>query len=243
MRKEDLVILIPFAGGSAYHFAPLEKEISKFSDVKVLEYPGRGRRFDEALLNDCAAIADDLYEVITPVLGNYRRYYIFGHSLGTQVGLLLIRKMAAAGIALPATFFVSGKGGPSKPIDRATYLLPPSEFREALKTLGGTPKEVLENDDFMQFFEPIMRADFQAAETFQYESHKKLNLPIVGLYGTADELVSDDMNLWQLETTEMIQLFEFAGNHFFLFDHVEQICAIIESVVTKSKYQGVNIAE
>ena len=39
-----------------------------------------------------------------------------------------------------------------------------SEFKEELRSLGGVPEEILEDEDLYNYFSPIMRADFEILE-------------------------------------------------------------------------------
>lgn len=234
-RNEALMFIIPFAGGSAHSMVPFAQEINKFCVVEILELPGRGKRINEPLLTNTDEIINDLWSKVIPKIGpQYKDYFIFGHSMGTILGILLIQKIVRERGIKVSHFFVSGRGGPSKEYDledRNTHLLPSKEFKEKLRELGGSPDEVLDNDDLMEFFEPIIRADFQAIATFHYKKSGKLDVPITGFFGSDEKTKLEDMQLWQLESIHPVEIVQFPGHHFFVFNCLNEIIKIMKDRV------------
>ena len=57
-------------------------------------------------------------------------------------------------------FLVSGSRIPSIPERNPIYHLPDDEFKKALGRFEGTPKEILENQELLDFFLPMLRASF-----------------------------------------------------------------------------------
>jgi external thioesterase TEII len=233
MKKEKLIILIPFAGGSSYSFKGLCDELVGV-DVLSLELPGRGKRIQENLLNNLDGIIKDLYDKSIEKIDEYEEYYIYGHSMGSLLGYLLIHKIISQGGKVPKHLFVSGRGGPSKAEkEDKTYLLPSKEFREKLKEMGGSPDEVLADEELMNFFEPILRSDFEVIETYQYEEKGLFDVPITSMFGNDEEVTHEEIQLWQQETTYSLTINEFPGNHFFIFKHWKEISDIINNVLNE----------
>lgn len=232
MKNNRLVILIPFAGGNSFSLKGLSDNL-KNVDVLALELPGRGRRIKEKLLNNLDDILVDQLHIINQKIIDYKEYYIYGHSMGSLIGYLLIHKIINSGGSVPKHFFVSGRGGPSKAKkeDKTYYLLPSKEFRENLKEMGGSPDEVLANEELMNFFEPILRSDFKVVETYKYEEKGLLDVPITSMFGSDEEITFEEVQLWQKETNYPLNIIEFPGNHFFIFNHWEEISGIINNVL------------
>jgi external thioesterase TEII len=231
MNKDAIMFIIPFAGGNAYSMRGLQEKVGHFMEVETLEFPGRGKRIKEPLLTDAWAITNDIYQKIATKLDNYKEYYVFGHSMGTLIGVMLIKQIVENGGREPKHLFVSGRGGPnSEKGRRNTYTLPSAEFRKKLKKLGGSPSEVLENEMLMDLIEPIIRADFQAIETFDYDKEEpiKLNVPITGFYGSDEETNLEDMGKWKDITNSKVDIIELEGNHFFIFNHWNKLSSIIK---------------
>jgi surfactin synthase thioesterase subunit len=220
------LLCFPFAGGSKYSYNLYARATPRSVQIIPVEYPGRGARFKETLMTDIKQIVEDCFQRIKEYTSE--RYAIYGHSMGSVVAYLLTKKIIEHELPPPVHLFVSGRGGPSF-VDAmpARSLLAKDKFIEALKVLGGSPEEVLNDDGLMNFFEPIFRADFRALETYQYEDTEPLNIPITLMSGTEEYLTKDHINAWQRETTFPIDFKLFPGNHFFIFNHAAEIMKII----------------
>jgi surfactin synthase thioesterase subunit len=86
---------------------------------------------------------------------------------------------------------------------------------------------LLDDPDAMEFFEPILRADFQAFETYCYEQSDPLDIPIWVAIGTDEEATYEKAIAWQFETKREVEVVQFPGNHFFIFEHEREIVEII----------------
>ncbi|MDQ3191153.1 MAG: alpha/beta fold hydrolase [Bacteroidota bacterium] len=230
MKEKINLYCLPFAGGSSYSYNVFTPHLSSNVNLVPVELPGRGKRSREALLNEADLMADDVFAKIKSNLVSGVPYAIFGHSMGGLLGYLLTRKILENNLPLPLHLFISGRSGPSYNDDREKYyLLPKQEFRDKLKELGGSPKEVLENDDLMDFFEPILRADFQVVETYNHQEEAPFSVPASIMIGDEDKISLEAARLWQKETSQPIKLHSFTGGHFFVFQHLTSICKIISA--------------
>lgn len=230
-KKNKILIIIPYAGGNCYSMKELKESIN-FIDVQVVELPGRGRRVGEKLLTNIDDIVEDLYDNTFPLIDNYQEFYLFGHSMGALLAFLLTHLIILRTNKSPSCVFVSGKGGPSFIRDREnSFSLPSSEFRKKLKELGGCPDEVLSNEDLMDFFEPILRADFEVIERYNHKKMKRLNSKIVAFYGSEEDVNRDEVLSWQKESILPIEVIELTGNHFFIFNNKFEISKIIKKYI------------
>lgn len=140
----------------------LPKTISVFST----EFPGRGTRFKEKPFSQMEPLVENLYDTLLTELGS-APFAFFGHSLGALVafelsGLLRKKKSAAS-----RSSFASSHLAPT--ISHTTRFiadLPDQEFKEELRSMNGTPQEVLENAELMEMMLPFLRADFKVNETY-----------------------------------------------------------------------------
>lgn len=241
-KKELELIIIPFAGGGVSSMLPLAREFKGFCNVHILELPGRGKRIQEELLMNINEMVEDLYATIKPKLEKNKEYCFFGHSMGSLLGILLIHKIIEEDEYNISHFFASGRGGPSLVYENnATSQLPSKEFREKLRELGGSPEEVLAHEDLMEVFEPIIRADFKAIEEFEYSGSIKIDIHITGFYGSEEKATEDDMKLWQLESNFPIEIVEYEGNHFFLFDWVKEISEKMKQRIEDKRVLNISV--
>jgi surfactin synthase thioesterase subunit len=228
--KKTSLIWLPFAGGSGYSFATLNQKLSTHFEVKTVELPGRGKRIREPLLTDMEAIIDDVLEQITDWIKE--PYVLAGHSMGSLSAFLLTHQIQKKGLALPIHLFLSGRKAPAIPLNPPlTHLLPNEELKQKLRQLGGAPDEVLDSEQLFDFFEPILRADFQAVETWEYAAFPKLDLPVSVFAGTDDDMQESDLFAWQDEFVQNVYFQYLKGGHFYLFENEKNfVSALLDRI-------------
>lgn len=221
-----ILFCIPFSGGNAYSYINFKKYLP--ADIRIfnLELPGHGTRIMEPLLYSIEEMTEDLFRQIetTPDA----EYALFGHSLGAILSFMLCHRIAGSNRRLPSLLFVSGQTAPSlvKPDQR--YLLPDDQFIEVLREMEGTPDELLAEKSFIDFYLPIVKADFQAIANYRYQAGNRLEVPVVVLLGRQENINAHDAVCWQEETTKETGFYWFEGGHFFIFDQVEEVCRLLE---------------
>lgn len=89
------------------------------------------------------------------------------------------------------------------------------------------PDEILKNDELLDFFEPILRADFTVSESYRHNVIPPLNIPITVITGSQEDMEIDEIKTWQRETTEPVDFRVLSGGHFFIYEHVDSILKII----------------
>jgi surfactin synthase thioesterase subunit len=216
------IIAIHFAGGNKFSFREFIPFLPPDIDFITLELPGRGKRILEPLLSDTISMTNDLYNQMLPHIDS--PYIIFGHSMGGMLGNLLIHQLNANNKLLPFHFFASGCSGPKEASFKVLrHLLNDNELKNELKTLGGLPDNILENDELMDFFLPIIRQDMRAIEQHIYSISTPYDVNITVFAGTNERFTHQQLLAWQYETTQDINIVRLEGNHFFLYNHIEFI--------------------
>jgi len=89
--------------------------------------------------------------------------------MGALLAFESVRALRRVGQPLPAHLFVSGCRGPQLP-DRSQprHALNEEDFVAALRVLGDTPTELLENPELLRLLLPMLRADFRVCESYRY---------------------------------------------------------------------------
>jgi surfactin synthase thioesterase subunit len=227
---------LPFAGASKYSYNGFVTCAPKNIKVIPIDLPGRGSRLGECLLSDINLMVNDIFDQIRPLLS--LPYAIYGHSMGSLAGYLLTKTILSHQLQKPSHLFFSGCIAPSirkTPVINSS--LPSDLFKKRLKEYGGIPDEVLLNDDLMKFFEPILRADFKAVESFKYQETIPFNIPIDVFLGTEENASYEDGLAWQYETQAEVNVRKFSGNHFFIFGNEKEIMHIIASRIFRGAPQ------
>lgn len=192
-----------------------------------LEYPGHESRFRDAAFDDAAPLAAAIAAEVASVID--LPFALFGHSMGALLAFETARRLRAQYQLQPLTLFVSGYGSPHLPLFRPPVRnLPEDKFREELRFYGGTPDEVLADNDLMQLLSPLLRRDLSVCETYTYSTEPKLNFPIVAFGGAEDPTVPwNRLFEWSHQTLASFRAYVMRGEHFFVRRAGPLICKII----------------
>ena len=210
------LICLPYAGGNSALFRSWQEALPPHVQVTPVELPGHGYRYREPLLYSMPDVVETLAANVVPLLD--RSFAIFGYSLGALIGFELSRHLRRYHDRIPERLFVAACRPPFLPDSRPPlHNLPEHQFRQELRRLGGTPKEVLERDELMRLMLPMLRADFAVLETYEYQPDGPLSCPIIALAGTEDaEAPPETIAAWSRETAARSALHLLPGGHFFI---------------------------
>lgn len=204
----------PYAGGNRFSFNPMLEYLGRELELVQMEYPGRNGNGPPQ--TDIRLIAEYVYEnLVTQIRAPFA---FFAHSMGTTVAYLVMRQLLAHGMPLPVQMFMSGRMGPGFPFLReATYKLPREQFIAELKKFDGIPAELYGISGAVDYFIPLLRADFEAVENYRHEPAQPVNIPISVFYGH-QEAMDERLLLasWQKETEPPVKVCRFRGNHFYI---------------------------
>jgi medium-chain acyl-[acyl-carrier-protein] hydrolase len=178
-------------------------------------------------------LVESIAEDLVPYLD--KPFAFFGHSMGAAIGFELARLLRREHAPEPVHLFLSGRAAPQVPPTHGpTYDLPENEFIEELRRINGTPAEVLENPELMQFVLPLLRADFEVIQTYTPVEDVPLKCSITALGGLGDnEATRDSLEGWREHTTGAFALRLFPGDHFFIHTTLQTLLRMISSELYK----------
>ncbi|MET8681500.1 alpha/beta fold hydrolase [Streptomyces sp. NPDC004647] len=224
---------LPYAGGSARLFKHWERELPGFVEVCPIELPGRGTRFGEPPYTDPEWLVEDVLAGLEGRLD--LPFVLFGYSLGSLLAFEAARRLEALGRA-PVCLVVAAFSAPgprSREEGEGASFLPDAEFRRRLGELNGTPRELLDNDAFMELMLPVIRADFRIADTYVYRPGPPLGCPVVAFGGEDDaEFGMAEVRAWSRHTDAEFSLHRMPGDHFFLHSHHELLLKELSTELT-----------
>jgi surfactin synthase thioesterase subunit len=219
---------LPNAGASAAVYAGWRRVLPQWIDVRPVELPGRGSRFDEPLIEMFDGLVDRLAAEWRKVDGPYA---LFGHSMGALLAFALTHRLGARG---PCALLVSGSPSPQlRDPQRVTEPLSDAVLMRQLRALGGTPAELLANDELMHMMLPVMRADFRVCNSYRHATQGRLACPIHAFGGRDDRVVGDAVAGWNEETAAGFTLDWFDGGHFFLQANAQPMLARIAELLLR----------
>jgi len=206
---------LPHAGGGPLLFRQWSDSLPSSVEVCAVQLPGREARFSEPAFTRWQPLVDALADAVAAA--NDRPFALFGHSMGALLAFELARRLRRLGQPEPAYLLVSGYAAPHLGLDRPpAHALPEAEFRAELRARNGTPTVVLENDEMMRLFSPLLRADFAVCETYTYQSEPPLGCPCAAFGGLRDPLVTPERLLaWKELTDASFESLLLPGDHFF----------------------------
>jgi medium-chain acyl-[acyl-carrier-protein] hydrolase len=221
------IFLFPYAGGGPQVFRDWAALLGPAVEVVAVQLPGRGRRLAQAPMTNVRKAVELIADAIAPHTD--LPYAFFGHSMGALLSFEIVRSFRELGLRLPSHLFVSACRAPTERSHRPPIgALADDALVAELRRLGGTPPEILDNDEFLGIMLPILRADCLLSESYAFASGDPLNVPITAFAGTEDtEANPEMMQPWALQTIGGFTLHALPGNHFFIHGQRQAVCAMM----------------
>ena len=178
--------------------------------------PGRESRLSEAPFREISTLMDALTQELCPWLD--RPYAIFGHSMGALLAFEWARHLRRRKEKPPVSLFLSGRCAPdTEPSPHRLQALPDGEFiTELNRRYEGIPSEILRESDLLEFYLPILRADIEVVESYQFKEESPLESPMTVFAGVKDPSVTwDQLLAWKRHTNSRFAAQLFPGGHFY----------------------------
>jgi surfactin synthase thioesterase subunit len=152
-----------------------------------------------------------------------------------MIGFELTRALRRHKLPLPAALFVAGARAPQLRKNHVPGPVPTDEeFLREIRQLEGAPREIVENDELLQYLLPALKADSILGQMYVYHDEPPLDIPIHAYAGAGDpRLPSEVIEPWQLQTTGSFTRREFPGTHFFIHTAEEEFLAALSSDLTR----------
>lgn len=223
------LICLPFAGGFAEYFLPWRAHLAPGVQLCPVQLPGRSYRWQESAYEDMEALLTTLIPGLTPLISE-RPYVLFGHSMGGYIAYEWCKTVMKKALPLPQLLVVSALPAPRHWSSRKQLsALNEAEFSRFFLELGGIQPELLRHESFINMQMALLRSDVSLCESCHYTESALFPFPIVTLAGKQDQYVAlDQMAAWQVETKVDFNLYEWAGNHFYLNNHVPALLELIQ---------------
>jgi medium-chain acyl-[acyl-carrier-protein] hydrolase len=224
------VLCVPYAGGSTQVYHALARNMSETIEVGAVQLPGRWNRRREPLLTKVSDASRNLAVELTNM--SRMPYALFGYSVGGLIAFETARILARdTKQQQPRALIVAAIRAPAlRPCFPYLHTLSDAEFIRSHvdRYPGGIPSVVLDEPDLLSVLLPVLKADMEMFETYQYSPGKPLLCPIYTIAGEQDLLNSpSSMAGWRTETTGSFFAETVAGGHFFINGAVDRVCATI----------------
>jgi surfactin synthase thioesterase subunit len=108
------------------------------------------------------------------------------------------------------------------------------DFWEIVTRYEGIPTALFEHQELREFYEPILRADFEALSKYNNSHQPKVQLPISAhvLVGKNDSrnITLHTAQTWSHHFTKEVLYKKFDGGHFFVYDN-ENVAKYIKEMI------------
>jgi medium-chain acyl-[acyl-carrier-protein] hydrolase len=220
--KETRLRLFCFAnaGGSPAQFRSWQHDLPAGVEVCPVQLPGQGSRFRETPYTRVEPLIDDLADVLEPYYDE--PFAFWGYSMGALVSFELARAIQRRGVTQLRHLFVAARRAPHlPPSDSPVHTLPEPALIEAIQQrYNGIPTAVLQEPEMLALFIPVLRANFELLETYNFTDAPPLSCPITAFGGLNDPTVDvNGITAWASLTEGAFQQFMFPGDHFFVQKH------------------------
>jgi surfactin synthase thioesterase subunit len=230
-RANLRLFCLPYAGGGASIFRLWPRELPSNVELCAIELPGRENRIGEKPISNLEILTEKLVNVFLQQLD--KPFALFGHSMGALIVYELARKLQQKNVN-PVYLFVSGRPAPNvAELYPPIHLLPDAEFIEKLTNLySAIPDTVLKDEELMQLFLPVLRADMTLVETHIHSQVEPLNCPMFALGGLEDKEATDHLLVsWREYTRSSFSVQMFPGGHFYLNENRQPLLQLISKTL------------
>ncbi|MFE4896981.1 thioesterase II family protein [Peribacillus butanolivorans] len=234
----------PYAGGSASFYREWKFDNNEI-EVIPLEYPGHGSKYCEPLCDRMSALTDILMEEMQTKyqINSLKNISFFGHSMGAIVAYEIAEKLEERYGNKVEQLFISSKSSPDYKVDQIDCSNS-NNLKQSLKKIGGTNKELLETEDFMNIFLPIIQSDLNILANYHGENRrqKKLNNKAVLLLGSEDSVTKESIESWNQYIEHINELHILKGDHFYLKQNQDIVLKIIQDYLLSSHCENSDLS-
>ncbi|MGL4094441.1 thioesterase II family protein [Agrobacterium cavarae] len=189
------LLCLPPAGTGPSLYHPWRSRHTDCVETIAVSLPGREGRICEPLPDSLSTLADRLADELAS--RTKQRYAMFGYSMGALLAYEVVRRWIDLGLPGPDVLFILGCNPPDRMLEKRDEFHPleSEKFWKAIADLGGTPTELLDMPEALEFFEPVVRNDFRICETYQHVPGAPLACPAHVFVAENDLLVDKETAL------------------------------------------------
>lgn len=227
------IIFFPYLGGYVTAYHKLIYQLDDDINVWVADPPGHGNSKTK-LVEDMTELVDMYFEEMIKIMTS--ECYIFGHSMGGNIGYFLARKICFSDECpvKPKALIISASAPPLSMLETNYSKLPDSEMINIIMGYGAIPSEFRDNKKMLEDITPIIRADYKILETAaEIKIDKKLNLETYLIWGELDKvepisLLSKWLQYFDCEVTILPVK---NAEHMLINSHTDIIADYIEKIL------------
>lgn len=209
------LLCFSYAGGNTATYLPWQKDLHANVELAVIQLPGRGLRLSDTPFRTMNEMVQAIFIALNQLPP--KATIFFGHSMGARVAYELTLMLFRSNLHLPIQVIASGSAAPNiRTLKEKIHSLPDKEFIEKIKSLGGTPEEIIKNTELMELILPSIRADFDIIENYFNENNIILPAQVTVFAGRDDNLGRTELDGWFKFFEKKDDIHWINGDHFFV---------------------------
>lgn len=196
------LVCFPHAGGGLGRYRRWRDDLPDGVELVLPNLPGReGRLFDEPL-PDVASVSKYVIHQLAVEIASSDRLAIAGISYGALVAFDIAARLEASGKRIQALFAASQRAPTTRLPEINWHLMDDELLLAELIAIGGLSPELGDEDEFLELFLPVIRAELHASETYlKPNSYDRLRCPIFLYHGNEDAAIPPaSARAWRDET-------------------------------------------
>ncbi|KFZ49292.1 S-acyl fatty acid synthase thioesterase, medium chain, partial [Podiceps cristatus] len=201
------------------------------SAVFSVRFPGRESRCKDPFANDMTTMVNEITSMLLKVLQE-KPFAFFGHSFGSYVSFAAALHLKEKYGLEPIHLFVSGGHAPNSEAllsikNIAICDAADEDILTHIEFLGGTPSEVLQNEDLKKHTILAFREDIRILQTFLFEKTESFipfSCDITCFNGSEDK--PHDLEAWHDLSSGETSFYKLPGGHFYLLEPSNEIFLI-----------------
>lgn len=225
---------IPYAGGSSASYSKWKISLNKEINLIPIELAGRGKRISEGHYIDFNEMVDDIFRSILNSIQDHTPFALFGHSMGGYIVYEMFERLKLFNLK---HIFLSGTRAPHLRIMNHKFESD-QELINTLRIMGGTPEEILNDQNFLEILLPIVRSDFTNISKHSF-SKKSISVPATILHGLHEEYNVEDVYAWNEYFNLAPKMRFFEGGHFFIHQFESSVIDLINKTLTCSELTSI----
>ena len=216
------VVLFHHAGGHANFFFSWRNYFPTDVAVYAVQLPGRMNRIEEPFDSSVVVTAQNITTEIVNRINT--SVYFFGHSLGGILAYACSCELQRRQWYNVQHLFISAAKTPQECKVMDTSVI----GKDALRAYGGLPAELENDPEVLNFFLPVIRADFKLVVDFNAFVCEILDIGVTAIYGLDDTSTRIQQIVgWDEYCRYPLNLISFPGDHFYLKEYAEDLCHLI----------------
>jgi surfactin synthase thioesterase subunit len=226
------LLCLHHAGGNGAFYLSWAADLAETCEVWTVNLPGRRGRVLEPLVTDLDILVAELADAAEVLLD--RPLAIFGHSMGALLAYEVARELRRRGCPPLSALVVSACRAAHLRTELKGVPRGNAELTGLLRSWGGTPPELLKDEEFLDLVLPPFRADLLLCDAYRYQPGTPLDTPLTALAGADDEVAPvRDVAAWSAYSTRWRGIHVLPGGHFYLVPARRLVLDIVMRAVTE----------